>query len=43
MDNMIKMMEKYSTGLEAMAVERTQQVVEEKKKSEVLLYRMLPK
>ncbi|ELT98088.1 hypothetical protein CAPTEDRAFT_128612, partial [Capitella teleta] len=42
-DNMAKMMERYSNNLEELVAERTQQVEEEKKKSEHLLYRMLPK
>lgn len=43
MDNMVKMLEKYSSGLEELVQERTVQVEEEKKKSEILLFRMLPK
>lgn len=42
MDNMMAMMEKYATNLEAVVEKRTAQLVEEKKKTEVLLYRMLP-
>ena len=42
MDNMIKMMERYSNNLEEMVEEKTGQVEEEKKKSENLLYKMLP-
>jgi len=37
------MMEKYAGTLESMVNERMREIVEEKKKSDVLLYRMLPK
>jgi hypothetical protein len=40
---MAKMMERYSNNLEELVAERTTQVQEEKKKCEILLYRMLPK
>ena len=36
------MMEKYAYNLEEIVEERTQQVEEEKKKTDRLLYRMLP-
>ena len=36
------MMEKYTYNLEECIEERTQQLVEEKKKTDRLLYRMLP-
>ena len=36
------MMEKYATNLEDIVEERTQEVVEEKKKTDRLLYKMLP-
>lgn len=42
MDNMIAMMEKYAHNLEEIVQDRTAQLSEEKKKTEVLLYRMLP-
>ncbi|RWS26175.1 guanylate cyclase 32E-like protein [Leptotrombidium deliense] len=42
-DNMIALMEKYSSNLEAVVQERTTQLVGEKKKTEQLLLRMLPK
>ncbi|XP_077863909.1 atrial natriuretic peptide receptor 1-like [Saccoglossus kowalevskii] len=42
MDNILSMMEKYSNNLEAIVEERTEQLVEEKRKTDRLLYRMLP-
>jgi hypothetical protein len=42
MDNMLRMMEKYANNLEEVIGERTRQLVEEKKKGDMLLYRMLP-
>ncbi|XP_066906128.1 guanylate cyclase 32E [Halyomorpha halys] len=42
-DNMIAMMEKYANNLEALVDERTDQLVEEKKKTDALLYEMLPR
>lgn len=43
MDNMIAMMEKYANNLEELVDERTCLLEEEKKKTEALLHRMLPK
>ncbi|XP_060597382.1 receptor-type guanylate cyclase Gyc76C-like isoform X2 [Ruditapes philippinarum] len=43
MDNMIAMMEKYASNLEALVEERTDQLREEKKKTEDILLQMLPK
>lgn len=43
MDNMISLMEKYTDHLEETVRERTQQLEEEKAKTDALLYRMLPK
>ncbi|CAN7938795.1 unnamed protein product, partial [Ixodes hexagonus] len=42
-DNMLAMMEKYATNLEALVDERTDQLVQEKRKTEALLYEMLPR
>ncbi len=42
-DNMISMLEKYAYNLEGLVQERTNQLMEEKKKTENLLLRMLPK
>ncbi|XP_054712047.1 guanylate cyclase 32E-like isoform X2 [Uloborus diversus] len=42
-DNMINIMEKYAYNLESVVKDRTNQLLEEKKKTENLLLRMLPK
>ena len=42
MDNMVLMLEKYATNLEDIVAERTKQLIEEKKKTDTLLYQMLP-
>ena len=39
---MVKMMEKYANNLEELVAEKTIQLTEEKKKTDLLLYRMLP-
>ena len=39
---MIYMMEKYTDNLEELVVERTGQLIDEKKKTDALLERMLP-
>ena len=43
LDNMMLIMEKYANNLEEIVEDRTQQLVEEKKKTDNLLHRMLPK
>ncbi|CAB3396879.1 unnamed protein product [Caenorhabditis bovis] len=43
MDHVFNMLETYASTLEDEVSERTKELVEEKKKSDVLLYRMLPK
>lgn len=43
LEHMIKLMEKYSSNLEELVAERTQQLEEEKTKTDMLLYRMLPR
>ena len=42
MDHMMLMMEKYSANLEDIVTERTDELREEKLKTEKLLYKMLP-
>ncbi|XP_077992088.1 atrial natriuretic peptide receptor 2-like [Glandiceps talaboti] len=42
MDNMVLMLEKYTENLEGIVAERTSQLVEEKRKTDQLLFRMLP-
>ena len=42
-DNMLIMMEKYANNLEDVVSKRTKDLVEEKKKTDILLYRMLPR
>ncbi|KAL4227619.1 Nitrogen permease reactivator protein [Mactra antiquata] len=41
-DNMVQMLEKYAVNLESIVEQRTCQLVEEKRKTDTLLYRMLP-
>lgn len=43
MDQMMNMMEKYASNLEDLVTQRTGLLLEEKKKTEDLLHRMLPK
>ena len=43
MDNMLGIMERYANNLESVVGERTRQLVEEKKRADALLYRMLPR
>ena len=42
MDHVFMMMEQYANSLEEEVAERTRELMEEKKKSDLLLYRMLP-
>jgi hypothetical protein len=41
-DNMIDLMESYAKNLERLVNDRTEQLMEEKKRTEELLYQMLP-
>ncbi len=43
MDHVFNMLEQYTSTLEQEVEERTKELVEEKKKSDLLLYRMLPR
>lgn len=43
MDHVFNMLEKYAASLEEEVEARTRELVEEKKKSDILLYRLLPK
>ena len=42
-DSMLNRMEKYANNLEEIVSQRTSQLMEEKKKTDMLLFRMLPK
>nr|XP_006819915.1 PREDICTED: atrial natriuretic peptide receptor 1-like [Saccoglossus kowalevskii] len=42
LDNLLQKMEKYADNLEELVNARTQELVDEKKKTDMLLYRMLP-
>lgn len=42
-DNMMAMMEKYANDLEGLVDERTRMLIEEKRRTEALLYEMIPK
>lgn len=43
MDTLLHRMEQYASNLEEIVEERTQQLIIEKKKSEELLYQILPR
>jgi hypothetical protein len=43
MDNMLAMMEKYANNLEELVETRTYELVDQKKKTDMLLYSMLPR
>lgn len=43
MDHVFNMLETYASTLEEEVSDRTKELTEEKKKSDVLLYRMLPR
>uniref|UniRef100_A0A914C3U4 Guanylate cyclase domain-containing protein n=1 Tax=Acrobeloides nanus TaxID=290746 RepID=A0A914C3U4_9BILA len=43
MDHVFNMLEQYASNLEEEVAERTKELAEEKKKSDILLYRMLPR
>ena len=42
-DNMLAMMEKYANNLESLVDERTQLLIDEKRRTEALLHEMLPR
>lgn len=42
MDHVFKVLEQYASNLEEEVQSRMKELVEEKKKSDILLYRMLP-
>ena len=43
MDNLLKRMEQYATNLESIVEEKTESLVEEKRKTEEILYQLLPR
>ena len=43
MDNMVQKLESYATNLEDLVAQRTVELVEEKKKTDTLLCKMLPR
>ena len=43
MDSMIQKLEKYADNLENIVQQRTAQLIDEKHKTDMLLYRMLPR
>ena len=42
LDSMVQKLEKYANNLEDIVAKRTEELVSEKKKTDQLLYRMLP-
>ena len=43
LDNLLRRMERYANNLERLVEEKTAELMEEKKKSEELLYQILPR
>ena len=43
MDSMLEKLEKYANNLEDIVSQRTKELFDEKKKTDLLLYRMLPR
>ena len=43
MDNMLTKLEKYANNLEEIVEKRTEELVHEKKKTDQLLYKMMPR
>lgn len=43
LDNLLNRMEQYANNLESLVEEKTQSLVEEKKKTDELLYQMIPR
>lgn len=43
LDNLLSRMEQYANNLESLVEEKTQSLFEEKKKTDELLYQMIPK
>ena len=43
MDQMVSLLEKYASNLEGIVQDRTKQLAEEKRRTETLLYQMLPR
>ena len=42
LDSMVEKLEKYASNLEDIVAQRTEELVNEKSKTDLLLYRMLP-
>lgn len=43
LDNMVQKLERYANNLEDIVEKRTEELVTEKRKTDILLYRMLPR